>query len=318
MSKPLVRWTIGKSKQKSSYKILDVSIRQMISLYSDRFDYCVLYNHIEEKDILFLKEKYPNVVFTKQNWKLFPVNLSRPSDVGVGEHNQIINGSFWKICPPRLNPVGHEIFLDNDLVFLKRPKAIEDFLSSKDKNLIIRDSNVYLGKYQGLFENEKQGYNSGVIGLRPNYNFENHIVENSGFLDDVNDYGDEQGLLMYVLYKTNPIIGSSESFVGIHPDKLFLNGISDSRYEHLKKEDLDKKKFLQFYLDEKTGSWKNFNDFQSFESEMNITAPFGKLISKEETLRILRETFSNADVVHFLKSNRLSHFPWNYFRFKFI
>lgn len=314
MIKPIIRWTIGNSKQRSSYKILDMSIRQMISLYFDRFDYYVFYNNIKDEDIIFLKEKYPNVIFAKQDWNLSPVNLSCPSDSeNLNNHKQIINGSFWKICPPRINSNAHEIFLDNDLVFLKKPRAIEDFLSSKDKNLIIRDSNIYLGKYENLFDNEKQGYNSGVMGICPNYDFEKDIVRNSNLLDNDNNYGDEQGLLMYTLHGTNPIIGSSENFVGIHPDKLFLNCVSDPRYNYLKKEDLDKKIFLQFSLDE-FGNWV---DFETFKHRMQ-NVPHGKLISKNETFRVLRETFSNAEVIHFLMSNRCDHFPWSYFRFKLM
>lgn len=314
MSRPIVRWTLGAANRKSSYRILDKSISAMINLYSDRFDYYVLYNDdVKDYEIDFLKNKHKKVSFLKQDWKFCPIKLEVPNvyvtDLTHHNANQKINGSFWKICPPRLDKNVHEIILDNDLIFLKKPKAIEDFLSRSDKNFIIKDSNRYLGPYADLFVKEKQGFNSGIIGLRPNYDFEKDIIKYSCYLDNKNDYGNEQGLLTYTLYTTDPIIGSSENFVGIHSDKIFLNCVSDERYKSLKEKDFDKRIFLHFFLKQE------FN-FEYLKEDLRRNAPYAVLLTKKDSLDSIRKAFENAEVIHFLASNRVFHFPWKYFLFK--
>jgi signal peptidase I len=279
MKKPIIRWTIGHVK-KSGYEILSNSIKNIKKLYSDEFEYCVCHNDADKKEMENLKKTH-KVNFIEQKWEDCPIkNLKRPKKIDE-KTKQKINGSFWKICPPRLSKDTHEIILDNDLIFLKKPKIIEEFLSVNNKNLIIKDSNIYLGIYEHLFDNEKQGYNSGVIGLHPGYDFQNDIIKNIVFIEGEENlnYGQEQGLLMYSLYKTNPLIGSSENFVGIHPDIIYLNCISGSDYILDKQNDTEKNKFIKL----------NKN--------------------------LLKKVFNDADVVHFLMSNRKRHKAWEYFKF---
>ena len=355
MSKPIIRWTLGAAKLKSSYRILDKSIRSILNLYADRFDYYVLYNDdVKEYELNCLIEKHKNVRFLKQDWGSCPIRLKIPSEyydkTNKYFHDQRINGSFWKICPPRLNRNLHEIILDNDLIFLKRPKAIEEFLCKNNKNSIIKDSNKYLGLYENLFENEKQGYNSGIIGLHPNYDFEKDLTKNAFRLNDClndNDYGNEQGLLMYTLYCTDPIIGSSEDFVGIHNDKIFLNcvppelsnstslisfskrskklspiilsnsTVSSEKYRQLKEKDFDKKMFLHFFYrpNDRYTQAKLFNDLKRL---LDKKAPNATLLTKKESFEIIKQSIENAEVIHFLSSNRFSHFPWKYFKSRYF
>ena len=39
-------------------------------------------------------------------------------------------GSFWKLCPPRINIDSYEIICDNDVILKKIPEEIELFLKS--------------------------------------------------------------------------------------------------------------------------------------------------------------------------------------------
>lgn len=324
MSKPIIRWTLGAAKLKSSYRILDKSIKSILNLYADRFDYYVLYNDdVKEYELNCLIEKYKNIRFLKQDWGSCPIRLKIPSEYydknNKHFYDQRINGSFWKICPPRLNRNVHEIILDNDLIFLKRPKAIENFLCKNDKNFIIEDSNKYLGLYDNLFENEKQGYNSGIIGLHPNYDFEKDLTKNASHLNDClddNDYGNEQGLLMYTLYCTNPIIGSSEDFVGIHDDKIFLNCVSSEKYRQLKEKDFDKNMFLHFFH-RRSDLYTQTRLFKDLKYLLR-KAPKSTLLTKKESFEIVKQSIENAEVIHFLTSNRRSHFPWKYFKSRYF
>jgi hypothetical protein len=278
--KPIIRWTIGNALTNASYEILRESVVAIKKLYHNNFEYFICYN--EGVDVKKIKVKNVNLI--RQNWEDCPIKLKKPIKINA-KTNQKLNGSFWKICPPRLSIDTHEIILDNDLIFLKKPKIIESFLSTNNKNLIIEDSKVYLGEYEKLFENKKQGYNSGVIGLCPGYDFEKDIFNNFNLIDNKEDldYGQEQGLLMYSLYKTNPLIGSAEDFVGIHAEKIYLNSLSSSfsEYELEKIKDLDRNKFI----------------------EINV--------------EILERIFFESEVVHFLESNRKNdHKAWKYFKIR--
>lgn len=279
--KPVIRWTIG-SVKKTGYEILYVSIKKILSLYSNEFDYFVFYNDINLNEIEKLKIKFKNIEFVRQKWQDCPINLAMPNSIDK-ETKQKLNGSFWKICPPRIRKDAHEIILDNDLVFLKKPKIIKEFLSRIDKNLVVQDCLLYMGKY-GKYINEKQGYNSGIIGLRPNYDFESELKKEWNQSDDSElDYAEEQGLVTYTLLKSDCLIASSEDFVGIHPEHVYLNSLSFDILDkmgigHHKKMDINKRARIRFKS------------------------------------RLLNHVIQNASIVHFLRSNRESHKAWSMFR----
>jgi hypothetical protein len=274
--KPIIRWTIG-SVQKSGYDILCQSIKNIIKLYSKKFEYFVCYNDVDLKEINKLKNIF-NINFIEQKWESCPLMLPKPA-----EQNKItkqkINGSFWKICPPRLEINTHEIILDNDLIFLKKPKIIEEFLSVDNKNLIVKDSNSNtnqtFGIYEKLFRNKNQGYNSGVIGLYPSYDFKKHIVNN--FLKNENhlNYSDEQGLLIKTLMDSNHLVGDTKDFSDIRTNFLYCSCLTK---ETIEKHGLQKNKTTQ--------------------------------INK----KLLYDVFKNSSVVHFIKSNREKNLAWEYFQ----
>lgn len=273
--KSIIRWTIGGISEKNGYKILYYSIKKIIELYSNEFDYFVFYNDVDLNELEKIKIKYKNVNFLKQKWEDCPVQVSRPEKYSV--YKQKLNGSLWKICPPRLNINCHEIVLDNDLIFLRKPKSIQEFLSRNDKNLIIQDCMNYMGSYNSK---EKQGYNSGVLGLRPGYDFSKELKQNWNNKDEC-CYDEEQGFLTSTLLKTNPIIGSSEDFVGLFSDYVLLNSLNEKiakKYKLNKSNDFEKNKW--------------------------------KLLENE----LLKDIANHASVVHFLTANRNRHDSWNYFK----
>lgn len=281
MKKPILRWTIGNTHKENSYEILSYSIKNIHKIYENQFDYFVCYNDVNLEKLEKIKNKYKKINFLKQSWSDCPLDLEEPNEIKK-VLNQKLNGSFWKICPPRIDKTTHEIILDNDLIFLKKSKTIDKFLKS-NKNLIIRDSNLYLGKYEKLFPNEKQGYNSGVIGLAPKYDFEKDIIKNYSLVkqEEKLDFAEEQGLLTYTLFSTNPIIGDAEEFAGIHCDLVYLNCLPGRKEQ--KNKDKNKNKFI--FIDKNT--------------------------------KLLEEIFEYASVVHFLGANRYEkHIGWEHFKNK--
>ena len=281
MSKPILRWTIGNVHGSRGYEILNLSIQRILDLYADEFNYYVCYNCKSNPKLDLIQKKYPNVQFVKQKWENCALPILFTGDNVTYEKGQKVNGSLWKICPARLDINTHELILDNDLVFTKRPKLIEEFLAG-NKNLIIRDSNFYMGRYADFFEENISGFNSGVMGLRPKYDFKEEILK-TWHGDHHFDYGDEQGLLMATLIKEPCLIGDSEEFIGIHPDHVYLNCIPNDilSEEHKEIKTHDKNFQIGFNLD------------------------------------LLDILFYRGSVIHFLQSNRsLHHIAWDYFKQK--
>lgn len=293
--KPILRWVLGHCN-KHGLSVLNASINSAINLYKSEFNYFVLYNEgVEEEKLDLLKNKYENVNFLKQSWTDLPFNLSKPSYLiasrcDQSQSNQLNNGSFWKLCPPRLSLGVHEILLDNDVVFLKRPALIDEFLNRKDKNLITEDTVSYAGSFEKYLG---RGYNAGVVGLRPEYDFEKDLLENYELIDQTNEsYAEEQGLTIYTLYKTDPLIGSCKDFVGLHCDKIFLSSLK--KYEGKMRE--------------------GYCLFGSRLEPWDERVLF-KFLSNKNSCNLLNYVFSTAESIHFLGVNRREkHFGWNYFK----
>ena len=144
-----------------------------------------------------------------------------------------------------------------------------------------------MGSYKDLIE-EAQGFNSGLIGLRPGYDFGGEIVKNCITKPNKNEekavfnYAEEQGLLMYTLLKTQPLIGCSKEFIGVHPDCIYFNCINNEVIKELK---LDENKVV---IDHTT------------KTEINPV--------------VLKKIFEKSSAVHFLQANRhKKHYAWTWF-----
>src|SRR5688572_12825908 len=101
--KPLARWTVGKVTN-TGMEILRESVRVFGRIYPE-FDRVVCYNNVERPagfDGLY-----------EQMATDLPYPLLGP-DADPGEGGSPASG--WKLCPPRLRPEAHELWLDNDIV----------------------------------------------------------------------------------------------------------------------------------------------------------------------------------------------------------
>lgn len=278
--KPIFRWTFGGTDIKRSYEITRFSMNSVMDLFEDKFKYFFLFNSCDLNKIKKLKDEFKNVEFVEQSWENCPINLLKSST----NYNGIsYNGSFWKICPPRIDKRVHEIVCDNDLIFLKKPKLILDFLSQTKVNFLIQDTNPYMSVFQRFFH-EEDCFNSGLYGLHPDYDFQEDLVINWKECLDLDkekkffDYSYEQGLICYTLYKTNHIIGESHKFCGLHAKKISSNCFDTNI--------IDKKRNSLF---------------------------------KIENSDVLDFVFKNAETVHFLESNRRKdHHSWSHFKLKYL
>ena len=86
-------------------------------------------------------------------------------------HQQMSKGLEWgpslgKFQPPRMNILGHEVWMDNDLILWDLPPAWLRFTRSDEKAL----GNLCLTGYHGSFSHSiRHQLSSGFFGLPPGY-----------------------------------------------------------------------------------------------------------------------------------------------------
>lgn len=179
MKQPLVRWTIGPTTDIG----LEI-LRESVSLFSDiypEFKRVVCFNHIE-------KDKLDGIdaELLEQNIGMVCFDLRVPDD-----NPDEASGCGWKLCPARLNPEGHELWLDNDLILLKRVPTIDRWLQG---NCAIITEGTGRCRMYGCYDScvpEGLHVCAGLFGLPPFFDFEKQIRLRA--LSNLGGY-DEQGL----------------------------------------------------------------------------------------------------------------------------
>lgn len=131
--------------------MLECSVKKMIELYRDRFEYRICYNEIDKNLLRF------DVPLVEQ---LPMEGMYGPSGVA------------WKLYPPRLSLNTHEIFIDNDLILTKKLDELEEFLAASDK-FIFTEALFY---NHGRFPTNIK-LNSGLIGLPPDFDFKTELLQ---------------------------------------------------------------------------------------------------------------------------------------------
>jgi hypothetical protein len=234
MPKPLFRWIVG-DVNPQGLLVFSQTIRNLIKLYKNYFDFLICSNAIDPICIIKIKEisERFGVEIYKQSWDSFPLNKETVlenfnifSKTGIPRGRQ---GTFWKICPPRLRIGSHEIICDNDLIITKKIDSIFQFLEN-NKVLMLKEDAFCVGKYFHMFK-EGENYNSGLYGLPPNYDFANDLKcswEKNGKFNNL-FWRDEQGLITMTLKKNKHITITSDEII-----HLFSGGrCSDYEFEFI-------------------------------------------------------------------------------------
>ena len=155
-AKPLARWTIGRVHP-CGWEVLFRSIKAFP--YSE-FDKVICYNNLTEKE------------------------LKKLSTLGVTLHQQIasqldhpVGTSGWKLVPPRLQPDGYELWIDNDLIIRQKFPALDKWLTSRTSFISqgIIPGGLY-GKYKGLVKS-RVPLCAGLFGLPPFFDFNRAILD---------------------------------------------------------------------------------------------------------------------------------------------
>jgi len=164
MSKLLVRWTFGEwAKKRTSpqaFSMLRTSI-EFAKLIFPEADFLLCCNRL-----YWSKAEIEDLVVTT-GVPLFDALPYLPDAfLTVPEKKNY----FWKFVPPRLNPDGFELILDNDVILWRRPVALENWL--KEGGLLAASDSA---KFYGDYANEVNEadpdlyFNSGILGWPPGF-----------------------------------------------------------------------------------------------------------------------------------------------------
>lgn len=209
-NKPLFRWIVG-DVSFDGLRILHKSIQSVAKLYKNEFDFLVCSNASDvgcKKRLQSMSDAL-GVQIYEQSWADLPISQSAVlkefdinANIGIPQGRQ---GTFWKMCPPRMRLNSHEIVCDNDILIVDHIDKINEFLES-DKVLLMKEDAFCVGKYFSLFE-DKESYNSGLYGLPPYYDFAEDL---RATWKDNGEYHsllwrDEQGLITATLKKQSHI-----------------------------------------------------------------------------------------------------------------
>ena len=233
----IFRWTIGDVSQ-IGISILEKSIIQAKkNLLKFNFNFYVCLNFSDNNKAVEKICLDNKIEIIKTNWDSFPL----PKEIIPKEYNlnslcgipRGRQGSFWKLCPPRLEINSYEIVCDNDIIIQNCPNEIEEFLNCN--KTLISEENVYsLGKYTKYIS---KPYNSGLYGFPPNYNFGAKIFkkwEETGCMQPLLSR-DEQGIIILTL--------KSEDYIEIPKEKtcfVFDQGEAIfAKYEIIKENGFD-------------------------------------------------------------------------------
>jgi len=145
----------------------------------------------------------PEVIVCYNNIK--PNQLAELEQMGLQLHKQDPaslplppEGVAWKLYPPRLAPNRHELFIDNDLVIVRKTKKIDMFLAS-DAVIYTRSLHAAFGCYTSKVPASFR-LNTGLFGIPPGYDFQGELLRRLDGKKKWESYFDEQGLVASALY----------------------------------------------------------------------------------------------------------------------
>ena len=190
--KPLLRWTFGGANlHKRAFNILNLSVKNAIKIYGERFDYIICYNGLNDNQIDEIKSLG------------IELRYQHPFINGIGNKRR---NTLWKHCPPRLRPLAHELQIDSDVVLEKELPEIEMFLQ-RDNHFLVAEGNT---NSYGIFKNEISHHlqlNAGIFGVPPYFDMQKIILnklKNNKRIGNLRPCG-EQGLSVTIATQ-NPFI----------------------------------------------------------------------------------------------------------------
>lgn len=228
--KPLIRWTFGMVKTPGE-EVFHMAAKRFKSLYPE-FDYAICCNNTDQDQLDRLKKL--NIDIHKQkisdlDYPLMPVDSPKG-------WKGAMPGWGWKLCPARLRPDGHELWVDNDILIRERLPEIDEWLNSN--KLIIAQGHRYDERYYGEFSHlvkGKRNFSAGLFGLPPNFDFQSRVISRCKEVLRGEPLGhfDEQGLVASIVSNNEHIVCKSVKIIKATPTKPFpkaMHFITTNRY----------------------------------------------------------------------------------------
>ncbi len=214
-------------------EILVHSVKRFRRLYPE-FDYVVCCNNTKPEQLSILNTL--GIRLYHQNAERdFPYPLEPPTSPpgwkGMWPHLGV------KLCPPRLNPLGYEWWIDNDLVVRERIPTVDEWLSS-GKCMIACGHGRRYDSFESLIP---QGVvcSGGFFGVPPGFDLQCKLLHECHTVLQGKPiaYYDEQGLVTKVMTE-NPhlLVPMKEVYIvkKLPPEPLppALHFIGTNRTEH--------------------------------------------------------------------------------------
>jgi hypothetical protein len=197
--RPLARWTFGNCSL-AGEEILKHSLKRFSVLYPE-FDRVVCYNNLKPGQLEMLQ------TLDTPLYKQSEADLNYPLVPASAEPGwkYSMPGWGWKLCPPRLRPESQELWIDNDIMILRRMPALDDWLG-KDVCLISEG----LQRAYGDFDDQipiGTHYCAGFFGLPPHFDFASKIDTSCKRLAGKPlGYYNEQGLVVTVVLEAGHLL----------------------------------------------------------------------------------------------------------------
>jgi hypothetical protein len=221
----IFRWTIGDISL-DGLDLFQHAIKRTIQSFGPKFRYVICSNAQQLKQKIEKLASIHKIEYKQCEWCEFPL----PD--GVCEPNPTDRqGSFWKLCPARINIDTHELVVDSDVLFLNRPGVVDTFLSSNIP-LVCQENIECSGKYHSYLNGAC--INSGLFGLPPGYDFAKELVrywQAAGSMKPLLSR-DEQGLVNYTLTRNDHLKLTSDSLVPLLANGKAKYATYDYALEH--------------------------------------------------------------------------------------
>jgi hypothetical protein len=187
--KPIFRWTIG-DVEPDGFECLLESIHSFLSFYD--CEPVVCYNCPHERISQIESRLFPFVRFINQRDH---INSCPVPPIGVS----------WKLYPPRLDRIRHELVIDNDIVLNRRVNQIDQFIFGCGTLLLGETSRTY-GRFDKHVPPDRC-INSGLYGMPPGFDMQKFVSFYAGSGWEMNAHAehkqnktfDEQGLVAFAL-----------------------------------------------------------------------------------------------------------------------
>jgi len=203
--KTLIRWTVGGNISEAGWECFSESVRITPKIYPE-FDYVICHNGMDAKMLKRLRGFGIDLYDQKFEEIGVPFEFTIKTTDNVSNH-------AWKLCPLRLRPESHEIWMDNDIILWDRIPEIDEFINDDKKPIV---SQTWSRELYGQFDCDiPDGCSicAGFFGLPPSFPFKEKIYDSIKLKMPLSGF-DEQGMIAYI------ITNNENGWIGIRPHYL--------------------------------------------------------------------------------------------------